>query len=380
MHAGHDGRWEVPVNTDFDVLQDMRFADEAPAHPPPALDLSRDGAAVWVKDLTRTFESGKKKEGKRTIVAVDGIDVAIGRGELFGILGPNGAGKTTTLKILTTLLFPTTGEVRVAGFDAVAKPREVRRRISLVSGGDNAGYGILTVRESLWMFSQFYGVPNRESRERSDMLLDRLGLREKADERVNRLSTGFKQRLNFARGFMSDPEIVFLDEPTLGLDVESARQLRLFLREWMAEKAGQRTVVLTTHYMAEADELCDRIAIIDRGKILATDTPQGLRQRVSADRRVVIELDLGTPIDALQRVAGVRVLRVSPPSERGTFSVHLGVSEGNAMRAVLDSLMVEGKVVHNLSTHDPSLEDVFVAIVGRGLDESAADNGEGGAA
>jgi ABC-2 type transport system ATP-binding protein len=376
MHAGHEGRWEVPVKTTFETIEDMRWGDEAPAHAPPlALDLSRNGAAVWVKGLARTFDSGKKKEGKRTVVAVDGIDVAIGRGELFGILGPNGAGKTTTMKILTTLLFPTSGEVRVAGFDVVEKPREVRRRISLVSGGDNAGYGILTVRESLWMFSQFYGVPNRDSRERSEMLLDRLGLREKADERVNRLSTGFKQRLNFARGFMSDPEIVFLDEPTLGLDVESARQLRLFLREWMAEKAGQRTIVLTTHYMAEADELCDRIAIIDRGKILATDTPQGLRTIVSADRRVVIELDLGTPTDALASVAGVRVLRISPPSEKGTFSVHLGVSEGRAMRAVLDSLISEGKVVHNLSTHDPSLEDVFVAIVGRGLDEASGDGG-----
>ena len=355
------------------MMEELRMPGEAPAHAPPrTLDLSREGAAVWVEGLTRSFESGKKA-GKKTVVAIAGIDVAIGRGELFGILGPNGAGKTTTMKILTTLLFPTSGEVRVAGFDAVQKPREVRRRISLVSGGDNAGYGILTVRESLWMFSQFYGVPNKDSRERSELLLDKLGLRAKADERINRLSTGFKQRLNFARGFMSDPEIVFLDEPTLGLDVESARQLRAFLREWMAEKAGQRTVVLTTHYMAEADELCDRIAIIDQGKILATDTPSGLRQIVSADRRVVVELDAGTPVDALSRIAGVKVIRVTPPSEKGTIAVHLGVSEGRAMRSVLDSLMVEGRAVHNLSTHDPSLEDVFVAIVGRGLDEEAGE-------
>ncbi|MEP7028708.1 MAG: ABC transporter ATP-binding protein [Candidatus Eisenbacteria bacterium] len=360
------------MNTDMDLLQDRRLSEGGPAAPRPTLDLSRERAAVWVKGLTRTFEAGKRKDGKRTVTAVAGIDLAIGRGELFGILGPNGAGKTTTMKILTTLLYPTTGEVRVAGYDVVLKARDVRRRIGLVSGGDNAGYGILTVRESLWMFSQFYGVPQAESRERSEMLLDRLALREKADERVNRLSTGFKQRLNFARGFMSDPEIVFLDEPTLGLDVESARHVRLFLRDWMAERPGERTVLLTTHYMAEADELCDRIAIIDRGKILATDTPQGLRQIVSADRRVEVELDAGTPIDALSRIAGVRVLRVTPPTERGTFAVHLGVGEGRGMRAVLDSLMVEGRAVHNLSTHDPSLEDVFVAIVGRGLDETVA--------
>src|SRR5436190_20665977 len=161
----------------------------------------------------------------------------------------------------------------------------------MVSGGDSSGYGILTVRETLDLFARLYGVPGPEARRRADALLAMTGLAEKADTRLSSLSTGMKQKLNFARGFMSDPEIVFLDEPTLGLDVESARQLRAFLREWMAEKAGQRTVVLTTHYMAEADELCDRIAIIDRGKILATDSPHGLRQIVSADRRVVIELD-----------------------------------------------------------------------------------------
>jgi len=348
--------------------------NEARSRPAKAPDLSRDGAAVWTHALTREFAGGRPKRGtpRKTVTALGGIDLAIGRGELFGILGPNGAGKTTTMKIVTTLLYPTSGEVRVAGFDAIAKPREVRRRISLVSGGDNAGYGILTVRESLWMFSQFYGVPGKLSRERSEELLDRLDLREKADERVNRLSTGFKQRLNFARGFMSDPEIVFLDEPTLGLDVESARNVRSFLREWMGEAPG-RTVVLTTHYMAEADELCDRIAIIDRGRILATDTPQGLRARVSADRRVVLELDAGTPVDAVARVRGVRLLRTTPPTERGTFLVHLAVAEGGALRGVLDALTVEGRTVHNLSTHDPSLEDVFVAIVGRGLDEIEAD-------
>jgi ABC-2 type transport system ATP-binding protein len=145
--------------------------------------------------------------------------------------------------------------------------------------------------------------------------------------------------------------------------------MRLFLREWMAEQPA-RTIVLTTHYMAEADELCDRIAIIDHGRILATDSPTGLRARVSADRRVVIELDAGRRVDALGHIAGVRVLRVTPPGERGTFEVHLAVSESGAMRRVLDSLAVEGSAVHNLSTHDPSLEDVFVAIVGRGFEES----------
>jgi ABC-2 type transport system ATP-binding protein len=167
---------------------------------------------------------------------------------------------------------------------------------------------------------------------------------------------------------MSDPEIVFLDEPTLGLDVESARQLRAFLREWMAEKAGLRTVVLTTHYMAEADELCDRIAIIDRGRSSRRTRPTAAADRLRGPPRRG-RARCRTPHDALSRIAGVRVIRVTTPSEKGTIAIHLGVSEGRAMRAVLDSLMVEGRTVHNLSTHDPSLEDVFVAIVGRGLNE-----------
>ncbi len=338
---------------------------------------SRDNAAalapaVVTRALTRTFRSGKRwsPERVRETVALAGVDVEIARGEFFGVLGPNGAGKTTLMKILTTLLAPTSGDARVAGFDVAQRPREVRRRITLVSGGDNAGYGILTVRETLWMFSQFYGVPTRESRVRGDWLMQRLGLEEKADERVNRLSTGFKQRLNFARGFISEPEIVFLDEPTLGLDVSSARRIREFLREWMKERPG-RTTLLTTHYMAEADELCDRIAIIDGGRILATDTPNGLRARVSAARRVVLEVEPEDALTArLSALPGVEHLRTSPPTDRGTVAVHLRLADPRAMRAVMDHLGESGRTVHNLSTHDPSLEDVFVEIVGREMDDA----------
>jgi ABC-2 type transport system ATP-binding protein len=332
----------------------------------------RTDAAVWVRDLTRSFKVSKRLRRTGTaeaVLALGGVDLTIARGQFYGILGPNGAGKTTLLKILTTLLSPTSGEAYVAGFEVVARPRDVRRRISLVSGGDNAGYGILTVRETLWMFGQFYGVATRDVRERGARLMHALELEEKADERVNRLSTGFKQRLNFARGFVSEPEIIFLDEPTLGLDVSSARHIRGFLREWVSERPG-RTVVLTTHYMAEADELCDEIAIIDHGRILAVDTPSGLRTRVAASRRVVLELDARNGIaSALGALPGVRHLRTTPPGERGTVTVHLSVADNGAINGILDQLARDGHAVHNLSTHDPSLEDVFVAIVGRGINE-----------
>ncbi len=324
-------------------------------------------AAVHVRGLTRSFQSGKRG-ARRETQALRGIDLTIPRGHLYGVLGPNGAGKTTLMKILTTLLAPTSGEVHVAGFDAVRQARDVRRRIGLVSGGDNAGYGILTVRETLWMFSQFYGVPTRVARERGEVLLDALGLREKADERVNRLSTGYKQRLNFARGFISEPEIVFLDEPTLGLDVASARQIRQFLRGWMAAHAD-RTIVLTTHYMAEADELCETISIIDHGRILETDSPLGLRTRVHAQRTVTLECDAADDVHAvLASTPGLDVQRVSAPNERGTVTAQLAVRENAAVGAVLERLTHAGRTVHNVTTRDPSLEDVFVAIVGREMD------------
>ncbi len=326
-------------------------------------------AAVRVRGLTRTFQGGKRG-AHRVTHALRGIDLTIPRGHVFGILGPNGAGKTTLMKILTTLLAPSSGEVQVAGFDAERHPRDVRRRISLVSGGDNAGYGILTVRETLWMFAQFYGVSTPDANARATVLMGGLGLADKADERVNRLSTGYKQRLNFARGFISAPEIVFLDEPTLGLDVSSARQIRQFLRDWrVAHPDG--TVVLTTHYMAEADELCDTISIIDGGRILETDSPLGLRQRVSAQRSVALELDAREDAETLVReTPGVRVLRCAATPGRDTMTLQVSVSGNAVVGALLERLTRGGHAVHNLSTHDPSLEDVFVAIVGRSMDDA----------
>jgi ABC-2 type transport system ATP-binding protein len=203
--------------------------------------------AVRTEQLRRTFTSaGAKGSGATEFVAVDGVSLEIPSGELFGLLGSNGAGKTTLIKILTTLLAPSSGRAWVDGLDVVADADALRPRINMVSGGETSGYGILTVRENLWLFSQLYGVPRKEARTRIDRMLSAVGLADKANTRISHLSTGLRQKMNFCRGFITHPRVLFLDEPTLGLDVTAARTVRDFIREWMAEVPG-RTMLLTTH-------------------------------------------------------------------------------------------------------------------------------------
>jgi len=271
------------------------------------------------------------------------VDLRIERGEVFGLLGPNGAGKTTLIKILTTLLFPTAGQARVEGFDVVRDAQEVRRRIGLVSGGESSGYGILTVRECLWMFSQFYGVPGRVAGPRIAALIETAGLGEQARTRINRLSTGQRQRMNFARGFVSDPDVVFLDEPTLGMDVNAARAMREYIARWVREQPG-RTVLLTTHYMREAEELCDRIAIIDHGRVLACDSFAGLRRLVEGGQHVELEVrvaDGGTP--ALPSLAGVPIVWGAPHPERGTRALKFRLPPDGSLADVLRELEARGR-------------------------------------
>ena len=210
--------------------------------------------AVETRALRRVYRSGRQE-----VVALDGVDLRVRRGERFGVLGPNGAGKTTLIKILVTLLLPSSGEAFVDGLDVVRQFRELRHRIAMVSGGENVGFGMLKVKEQLWMFSQFYGMPSAPARRQIAELLERLGLSEAADRRVSALSSGMRQKMNLIRGLITNPRILFLDEPTVALDVGAARDVRDEVRRWMAEDPS-RTVILTTHYMMEADELCERVA------------------------------------------------------------------------------------------------------------------------
>ncbi len=329
--------------------------------------------AIQTADLGRTYQrSRKERAGKgeapssAELVALDGVTLEIHPGELFGLLGPNGAGKTTLIKILATLLAPTRGAARVDGLDVVTEAAAVRARINMVSGGESCGYGLLTVRENLWLFAQIYGVPTAEANRRIDAMLDVVGLANRAHTKVSRLSTGLRQKMNFCRGFITGPKILFLDEPTLGLDVHAARAIRQFVRGWIAEHR-ERTILLTTHYMMEADELCDRVAIIDRGKVLVCDTAANLKQQVQ--RYPIFTLDLhadGRDWDDVGRLAGVRQCTWTEGPESVELKVVL--AEDAVVGAVVQKVVGAGGRIRTLKKAEATLEDVFIQLVGHGLD------------
>ncbi|MDP4200900.1 MAG: ATP-binding cassette domain-containing protein [Bacteroidota bacterium] len=336
--------------------------------------------AIKTDQVGRIYQkkSPKRKaaseESARELIALDGVTLEVPKGELFGLLGPNGAGKTTLIKVLTTLLTPTSGTALVEGFDVVQQAKQVRERINMVSGGETSGYGLLTVRENLWMFSQFYGVPTKEAYRRADALLEKLELSHMCDTRVSGLSTGERQRMNFCRGFITEPNVLFLDEPTLGLDVNIARITRSFTREWMREHPD-RTVLLTTHYMAEADELCDRIAIIDHGRIIACDSPQSLKRMLQ--RQPIFEITAGgldaSGIAEMRASRGVVRLTESFAPELSHHTLNFILEEESALPAIVGVLAATGGRLVTLAKHEPTLEDVFVKLVGRSLKEEVAE-------
>ncbi|HEY48089.1 MAG: ABC transporter [Anaerolineae bacterium SM23_ 63] len=325
--------------------------------------------AIQVEALTRVYKiRGGKKSDPKELVALKDVNIQVSRSELFGLLGPNGAGKTTLIKVLTTLLAPTSGRACVAGFDVTKEPHEIRARINMVSGGESSGYGLLTVRENLWMFSQFYGIPSKEANRRIKELLEVVGLGDRLNTKSSDLSSGLRQKMNIVRGFMTDPEVLFLDEPTLGLDVGAARDVRSFIREWMDEKQD-RTILLTTHYMVEAEQLCDRVAIINEGRVLACDTPAALKhqlQEAAIFQLQVSPLD-GTPPETFERIRGVRHFTYCP--EDGFATLEFVLEEEDVLAAVVNQLTAHDIHLQNLEKREPSLEDVFVHLVGMSMEE-----------
>jgi len=330
--------------------------------------------SVETKDLTRTFKKGKKKNNSDSrmpnlIMALDNVNVAINPGELFGVLGPNGAGKTTLIKILATLLLPTSGIALVDEIDVVKYPEKVRKKINMVSGGENCGYGILNVKENLWMFSQLYGIPNKIAKRRIEELLKLLGMAEYAKLKISKLSTGMRQKMNIIRGFVCDPQILFLDEPTLGLDVQISREVRKLIKTWVKENK-EKAILLTTHYMAEADELCDRVAIIDNGKVLACDSPLNLKKSLKQDAVFHIEVNLMlNDLEKFNTIPGVKNFAYEHRTHTGRTELRFILENDSYISEVTETINHNGPQILRLSKAEPSLEDVFVSLCGRGLED-----------
>lgn len=349
---------------------------------PMSAESSHAVPAIQTIDLRRVYNSHSRgsKAGK-SITALDGVSLTIEQGELFGLLGRNGAGKTTLIKILITLLTPSSGKAFVNGMDVTRDVVPVRQCIAMVSGGEQSGYGILTVREQLWMFAQFYGVPSREAHRRIDELLEAVDLADQANQKIYALSTGMRQRINLCRALVTDPEVLFLDEPTVGLDVKAARAVREYVRSWMRQNS-RRTVLLTTHYMFEADELCDRVAIINHGQIVAQDTPNDLKRDLQEHVRFQLELAEWRPafVERLQAMAGI--VDVQTKTRRDRTELRLALSCEEVIAPTMAMLNEVGGRVLTLRRIEPTLEEAFVRLVGdegvNGIDSLPAGNSHAG--
>jgi ABC-2 type transport system ATP-binding protein len=318
-------------------------------------------AAIEAQELRRTYKThtGTVRRKLKEVEAVRGVNFAIEEGELFGLLGPNGAGKTTTIKMLITLLLPTSGSARVLGLDVVKNAQEVRRRIGYVFGGERGVYERLSGYDNLRYFAELYGVPPKVQKPRIEELLELVGLKGREHERAEGYSRGMKQRLHVARGLLHDPEVLFLDEPTIGLDPVGARELRSTIASLTA---GGKTVLLTTHYMFEADALCDRIAVISKGRIVAEGTPADLKRGV--DRGRVLEVEVyGVEDKTIERVRGLDGVMAVSVEEREQTQVLVVQTQAEAelTSAILGHL--NGGQVGRISQREPTLEDAYVALV-----------------
>ena len=305
-------------------------------------------------------EQLRKVYGSRheTVIAVDGLDLEVRRGEFFGLLGPNGAGKSTTIGMLTTIVVPTGGRALIAGLDVRHHAAAVKRRIGVVSQANTLDRS-LTVWENLYYHGRFFGVPRRRARLRADELLEQFALSERAQSMVFQLSGGLAQRLMIARALVHEPEVLFLDEPTSGIDPQSRINLWRILGD--LHEAGQ-TTLLTTHNMDEADKLCERIVIIDNGKALALGSPTELKQTLGADTLITLTID-GEPAPLAERAAALAGVR-AVEREGQLVRVFATRSEG-VLAKLVETATSLGLHVRDAASHPPSLETVFLTLTGR---------------
>jgi ABC-2 type transport system ATP-binding protein len=325
--------------------------------PPPAKKRGRSSGPPGMGGLPGPAGGAPRGE----IVALQGLDLEVPEGEFFGLLGPNGAGKTTTIGILTTRVKATAGSARVGGADVTSDAVRVRQRIGVVPQRPNPDRSLNAV-ENLLFHAAYFGIPASVAAPRAGQLLEQLGISDKAQAKVDEMSGGQQQRLMIARALIHEPQVIFLDEPTVGLDPQTRLSLWEILR--VLHQEG-RTIVMTTHYMDEADKLCDRIAIVDQGQLLELDTPAALKQRAPGGTLVEITLagDAAPIVNAVRGLEGVLRVEAKGPllrvySDRG----------GRVISPVIQVAEDAGAAVTNISLTEPSLETLFVSRTGRKLD------------
>ncbi len=322
---------------------------------------------IVISDLRRVYKSyvGVFRRKLKEVEAVKGISFEVEPGELFGVLGPNGAGKTTTVKMLTTLLIPTSGTATILGYDVVKQADEIRPRIGFIFGGERGLYWRLSGTDNLKYFSALYQVDPAVSAQRIPYLLELVGLKDRANEKVEGYSRGMKQRLHIARTLLNDPQVLFLDEPSIGLDPVAARDIRQVVRDLRDQR---KTILLTTHYMFEADELCRRIAVINHGEIVALDTPANLKRAVQDLSVVELEVKHLTPqtVERLRRLPYVDAVTVVEREQDSLVSIQ----SPRGAQAVPELLaQLDGAAIQKVAVREPTLEDAYVRLV-EGADET----------
>ncbi|BAJ62269.1 daunorubicin resistance protein DrrA family ABC transporter ATP-binding protein [Anaerolinea thermophila] len=322
-----------------------------------------ESSAAPKNPLARLFQRPPKSE----FTAVDHVSFQIHRGEIFGLLGPNGAGKSTTIRMLCTLLEPTSGTARINGYDVVRDANRVRQSLGIVLAGERSIYWKLTGRENLEYFAALYHIPPEIARKRIDELLDYMELTSRANELVEKYSTGMRQRIVLSRALLARPPIILLDEPTLGLDPQAARRIREMVLDL---KRQGHTILLTTHYMEEADQLSDRIGIIDQGKIIALDTPAALKQRIRQQDVIKMEVAGWKPemTGAIQSLPGIRQMVTRFLEQDGIWEIHLQTENSRAVLPhLIERVNTNGTHLVNLNIVAPTLEDVFIHLTGKAL-------------
>lgn len=330
--------------------------------------------SIITKGIRKTYKKSEggfsfRRKSAETIVALDDVDLSIEKGELFGLLGPNGAGKTTLIKILSTLIIPDAGTALVNGYDVLKEPGKVRASIGVVSSGERSLYWKLTARENLEYFARLYKVPDDLARRRIGELLSMMRLEDRADELVEKYSSGMRQKLAIARAMLHDPDILLLDEPTLGLDPSFSKSIRSFIREELNRKQG-KTVLLTTHYMEEADQMCDRVAFINKGRIIAVDPPERLKTMIGKNevlKIIVNELE-DNVLSTMKTLPFLEDYGVSDAGQDGGKVVRMYMKDVDAhVQEIVGFFSKSGCRILSLSVEKPTLEDVFIKLTGEAL-------------